>query len=132
MLTKGMLMVITGISGLVITVIVAIVLFVIMRRIELKSKNDVIELNTAASNSGLIGSKGQRTDIIGTDSINNKGKVTVIIHESGTGTDVLVSENTTIGTGTDVLVSEQSASGTEILEPQGTEILVGKTTIIGD
>ena len=130
MLTKGMLMVIIGIGGLVITVIVAIVLLIVMRRKELKAKNEVNELNRPSSNSGLNGSIGQRTDILGTESIINNGKVNDIIPESGT--DLLVWENATIGMRTDVLVSEQIASRTDILELQGTEVLMNQTTVISD
>ena len=116
MLTKGMLMVTTGIGGLVITVIVAIALLSVMRRKELKAKNEVDELNSASSNSGLRGSISQRTDIIATESINNSSEATEFIPESGTETDVLV--------------SEKAPSGTDILESQGTEVLMTKTTVI--
>lgn len=118
MLTNGMLMVITGISGLVITIIAAIVFFIVMRKKERKALSEVNELNKPIRNSGLSVSTGQKTYLIASESINNNGNVTDIINETGTGIDVLV--------------SDQASCDTDILESQETEVLMTKTTVIND
>lgn len=113
-----MLMVITGIAGLVITIIAAIVLLRIMRKNELKYR-DMGDKNLIANDKELKTAISPRTDIIGTESMNNNVSAANAVNGSA---------------GTDILVSEQAAIAvrTDVLESQGTEVLTNRTTVISD
>ncbi|KGK91393.1 hypothetical protein DP73_03760 [Desulfosporosinus sp. HMP52] len=124
-MTKGMLMIIFGISGLIITVILAIFFFVTMRKRELKAQKEAADFSMISNSSKPSSLFSQHSDVVATESIYGNDKGTDILPESRTGTDVLESRNLATGTGTDILASEdnQGVFGTELIGQTGTEVI---------
>ncbi len=125
MWSKGMLMVVSGFGGIILTIIGGLLFYITSSRkksipevVSPYVPKQVIYKENSNSNSGLVQIKPIGTELIRTEPIADTGGTIEYTQESGTGTDVLV--------------SAQVRTGTDILEPQGTELIINRTTVISD